>query len=80
MMAANRYFDRATMAFLRELALNNRREWFKANKDRYEKDVKEPALRFIEDFGPHLKKVSPHFKADPRPVGGRRRSGFAFRT
>jgi uncharacterized protein (TIGR02453 family) len=56
--------------FLRELAANNRREWFKANKQRYEDVVLEPALDFIEAFRPLLHEVSPHFLADARPVGG----------
>jgi uncharacterized protein (TIGR02453 family) len=69
-MATSSYFTPATFTFLSELAANNSREWFERNKARYENDVKDPALRFITDFGPHLKKVSGHFRADPRPVGG----------
>ena len=69
-MSRNRYFTGKTFAFLRELAQNNDREWFKANKDRYDEDVKESAIRFILDFAPHLKDISPHFKADPRGNGG----------
>ncbi len=65
-----RYFSRATFAFLRELAQNNEKYWFEANKQRYLADVRNPALGFIEDFRPHLKRVSPHFQADARPVGG----------
>ena len=64
------YFTDATFEFLVELAANNDRTWFKANKPRYEADVKEPALRFITDFGPILKGISPHFRADPRANGG----------
>ena len=64
------HFTRRTFSFLKDLAANNDREWFKANKARYEKDVRDPALRFVVDFGPHLKKISPHFKADPRANGG----------
>jgi uncharacterized protein (TIGR02453 family) len=64
------YFTDATFEFLGDLAANNTRAWFERNKARYDSDVKEPALRFITDFGPHLKKVSTHFRADPRPVGG----------
>ena len=56
--------------FLRELRQNNNRDWFQANRERYESHVREPMLRFIEDFGPHLEQISPHFVADPRPVGG----------
>ncbi len=64
------YFSFETYRFLRELALNNRREWFTANKERYEETVRLPAQRFIVDFGPVLRKISSHFTADPRPVGG----------
>ncbi len=56
--------------FLSELRTNNNRDWFKANKKRYEHDVRDPMLQLISDFGPRLLKISPHFTADPRPVGG----------
>jgi uncharacterized protein (TIGR02453 family) len=56
--------------FFRELAENNDRDWFQKNKARYERDVKEPLLQLISDFGPRLKRISPRFVADPRPVGG----------
>lgn len=65
-----RHFTPATFAFLRELAANNDREWFAQNKDRYIDKVQEPALEFITDFGPRLAKISPHFTADARVVGG----------
>ena len=64
------YFADSTFEFLAELAANNDRTWFKANKSRYEADVREPALRFISDFGPVLKEISPRFRADPRANGG----------
>src|SRR5918992_310398 len=64
------YFGEDTFAFLRELKRNNDRDWFNANKDRYEGSVKEPFLQFINDVGPALRKVSRNLVADPRPVGG----------
>ena len=64
------YFAPRTFAFLTELAVNNEREWFRVNKSRYEDDVKAPALRFIADFAEPLQEISPHFRADPRAVGG----------
>lgn len=67
-MAGKRYFTRASFQFLRDLKANNDRDWFAENKGRYEEDVKAPALRLIEDFGPHLKKLSPHFMATPRSL------------
>ncbi len=69
-MAAAPHFRPALFTFLKDLTVNNDREWFKSNKGRYEEHIKDAAIRFISDFGPHLKKVSGHFKADPRPVGG----------
>jgi uncharacterized protein (TIGR02453 family) len=56
--------------FLAELKDHNDRDWFAVNKPRYEAHVLEPALDFIEVFGPRLHTISPHFRADPRRVGG----------
>jgi uncharacterized protein (TIGR02453 family) len=64
------YFDTRTFRFLRELARHNERAWFHANKGRYEETVRDPFLRLIGDLAEPLAKVSPHFRADPRPVGG----------
>lgn len=69
-MANQRYFTKGTFAFLRDLAENNNRVWFQANKERYEEEVKAPALEFIQDFAAPLKGLSSHFKADPRANGG----------
>ena len=40
-------FSKASFQFLDELAANNERHWFEANKPRYEELVREPALEFI---------------------------------
>ena len=69
-MPAGPWFDAKTFRFLQELTLNNEREWFQENKGRYEEHLKEPALHFIEAFAPRLAKLSKHFRADARPVGG----------
>ena len=60
----------AFFTFLRDLARNNDREWFEANRERYEKHLLEPAQRFITDFAPHLHRISRRFNADPRPGKG----------
>jgi uncharacterized protein (TIGR02453 family) len=60
----------ALFDFLRELKNNNNRDWFQANKDRYEKVVKEPLLDFIADFSNRLPEISPHITAIPRASGG----------
>ena len=56
--------------FLAELKEHNDRTWFQANKSRYEDQVKGPLLAFIGGFDEHLDRLSSHFVADPRPVGG----------
>jgi len=69
-MANEAHLSAGMFKFLKDLAANNDRDWFKANKARYEKDVKNPALAFINAFGPKLAKISPHFRADARAQGG----------
>jgi len=66
----DRYFTPEAFRFLRELAKNNHREWFQANKPRYEAEVQQPALRFIADMGPRLGRLSRRVVADPKPFGG----------
>jgi uncharacterized protein (TIGR02453 family) len=70
MRSSSASFSPALFTFLRDLKRNNDRDWFKANKARYDEAVLEPALAFIEDFEPHLHAISPHFRADARRVGG----------
>lgn len=69
-MSEKSYFSKGLFRFLSDLKKNNDREWFKSNKHRYENDVKLPCLEFIGDFASYLGKISSHFLADPRPVGG----------
>jgi len=63
-------FKPATFAFLRDLRAHNDREWFQANKPRYTEHVLDPALEFIRAFAPELRRISPHFRAVAKPVGG----------
>ena len=64
------HFSGALFDFLRDLENNNDRDWFLANKERFERDVREPVLQFIADFAPKLAKISEHMLADPRKQGG----------
>ena len=64
------YFTPASFRLLREFARNNNREWFAANKARFEEMLRDPFLRLIGDLAAPLAKISPHFRADPRPQGG----------
>lgn len=56
--------------FLSELSKHNNRTWFKKNQGRYEASVREPALEFIAAMAVPLKRISPHFLATPKKVGG----------
>ena len=60
----------ALFDFLRDLKASNERQWFEANKERYRTEVRDPVLDFIVAFAQPLKKISPHFLADPRANGG----------
>jgi uncharacterized protein (TIGR02453 family) len=64
------YITPELFEFLRELKGNNNKEWFAVHKSRYEKQLREPLLAFISDFGLRLPAISPHYVADPRKVGG----------
>lgn len=59
-------FSLATLDYLDELAAHNSREWFEANRARYEQLVREPALAFITAMQPLLASFAPHFQAVPR--------------
>ncbi|HJT97627.1 MAG TPA: DUF2461 domain-containing protein [Rhodanobacteraceae bacterium] len=65
-----RYFSAATFKFQRDLAKNNNRAWFAANRQRYEDVLRQPFLRLIGDMQAPLAKISAHYRADPRAQGG----------
>ncbi|HJV38543.1 MAG TPA: DUF2461 domain-containing protein [Geothrix sp.] len=56
--------------FLKDLKAHNDREWFQANKARYEAEARDPVLRLIAAFSGPLAGISRHVEADPRPSGG----------
>ncbi len=63
-------FEPPLFGFLEQLTVNNNRPWFQANKQRYEREAREPSLAFIRAFQPCLKRISPHFVASDRRLGG----------
>ena len=66
----NPYFTNATLQFLEALSANNQRDWFETSKQRYEAEVRGPALMFINDIAPKLQQVAPRFPAVAKKVGG----------
>jgi len=63
-------FTPSTIAFLTELRDNNNRDWFNANKTRYEEQVLDVALRFIQSMQDPLEDIAPRFTAIPKRMGG----------
>jgi len=63
-------FNRKTVKFLKDLQQNNNREWFGENKQRYEDEVRTPALDYIESMSEHMAKISPFFVVSAKKVGG----------
>lgn len=69
MAATPSYFTPAFFTFFKALKRHNRREWFAANKARYQRDVEQPLQVFVTDLAPRLRAISPRFVADPRRTG-----------
>jgi uncharacterized protein (TIGR02453 family) len=64
------YFTDKSFRFLRNLARHNERAWFLAHKADYEAHVREPFQRLLIDLQPALLEVSPHYRSEPKGVGG----------
>lgn len=58
-------FTRETLAFLRAIKRHNNREWFQANKARYEAHVRGPMLAVIERLAGDLPSFAPDLVASP---------------
>jgi uncharacterized protein (TIGR02453 family) len=63
-------FSKDFFSFFIELAENNNREWFNANKARYTDIVQDEMVEFIIAIAPHLEKISTHYIANPKRHGG----------
>ncbi|MEM6363792.1 MAG: DUF2461 domain-containing protein [Planctomycetota bacterium] len=57
-------------AFLEELSENNNREWFNANKPRYQSDVQNAVVAWIEQWVKPLAKAAPMLSVIPKRSGG----------
>ena len=58
------------LGFLEDLSKHNDRDWFQANKKRYQASVQEPARAFVRAMAPRLRKLSSHVIASDKKVGG----------
>ena len=59
-------FSADALAFLRALKRNNRREWFKPRKERYEALLRAPTIAFVERLATDLRPFAPDLVASPK--------------
>ncbi len=58
------------LQFLRDLAVNNNKEWFEAHKELYKESVQAPATALVATLGRHLAEELPPVSYDTRAHGG----------
>ncbi len=63
-------FPPQVFQYLSELKANNSKEWFEEHRERYELEVRSPAIKFIEAMQAPLLKISEHFLVQPKKMGG----------
>lgn len=59
-------FTPKTLAFLRALKRNNRREWFQPRKEEYEQHVRAPMVALLERLAVDLRTFAPELIAEPK--------------
>jgi uncharacterized protein (TIGR02453 family) len=59
-------FRPGALAFLRSLARNNKREWFEANRERYEAEVKRPLAILVDEIDARLGEIAPEMIGNPK--------------
>lgn len=60
------YFTGDYIAFFKELAANNHRDWFHANKKRYEQSVKDPFYDFLGELINRYKAIDSRVAMEPK--------------
>jgi uncharacterized protein (TIGR02453 family) len=59
-------FTPKTLAFLRALKRNNDRDWFRARKAEYERDVREPMIELLARLARDFAAFAPEVVSDPK--------------
>ena len=62
-------FPAETFQFLGDLEANNNRDWFQANKARYERELLGPSVDFVTAVGSGLQRSAPQIQIDTRTNG-----------
>ncbi len=65
------YFNNDFVQFFKDLAANNHKDWFHANKKRYESSVKKPFEIFLLDLIAEIQKHDPSVQVEPKDCLGR---------
>ncbi len=68
MAVASPRFTEDTLTFLRNLTVNNDRQWFQAHKDDYDAHVRRPMLAVIEQLAVDFPRIAPDLVASPRSM------------
>lgn len=63
-------FKPGLFKFIKDLKENNNRDWFTENKSRYQTDVVEPLLHFMDALQPKLHKITPHILVKSKAHNG----------
>lgn len=59
-------FPADALTFFRQLGRNNRRDWFEANRPRYEGSVRAPLRALVEELDVRFARLAPEIVGDPR--------------
>lgn len=59
-------YSREIQSYFAELGDNNTKEWFEANRDRYESLVMAPSVQFVAALAEPLSRLSPALAAEPK--------------
>ncbi len=60
------YFTKDYIEFFKDLSKNNNKEWFHANKKRYENSVKKPFVAFVSDLITEVQKIDAEVNLEPK--------------
>jgi uncharacterized protein (TIGR02453 family) len=63
---ARSWFGPGSLAFLRGLKKNNRREWFEPRKPEYQREVLEPLRAVADELDVRFARMAPEFEANPK--------------
>ena len=64
-------FTPKTIEYLREIAINNSKDWFEQNRENYEQDLRAPLLNLAENLGDFMLTIDSGFEISPKKIVSR---------